>query len=880
MSEIKPIFDNRPVYLGSDGFPLIYGKLKFFDIGTTNTKAVYSDYYRNTSAGVEVILDNVGRSETQLFAGEGDYSVYSYKFNGTDPLTAEESEWSLDNEWVQNGCTAITSNANTLAIVNTISDLRDLDQTANSVALVLGYYNAGDRQPIIYSLKTNADSDNGGTIIKSPSIAGKSWIYAPESQTVNASIFGLIPYDTAFKNSLLASACAYCYSANKTLYIPKGLYYFEAGNLTVNCDVFIDNSVTFRCDFGRYVINIYKHFDIRLTNDIKNPMSTGDVYFQFQKKCEGSYIDASWFGANYDNSTDCGAAFEKTVWNVIDNSIPIRISGQARITSLSADIEFKNDILFEDEGFIRNSQATHNIVFNSIELINNSPMYKRSYVIYAENLNKYKLKNIANIRASLFENSGSISDPITLDLSQYINNFQVEGNRVQFILDVKQCSFTSNIPLSKGANYDVVCDGGFIYASGLNLYFNSVLNPEYGYFVAYGNFIALTGYTKFKWFLPLSPLVTESTSAWIRALYGAGNGSGVLEMDGLTANIGSTMLDLTITSNKNLKVKNGSIDILDSGKYAFPFSGSALGNFSLENISVYSTTGNEFGLLKLSAASFVSSFLVSKCSFICGVASSIPSIYIYSNSSISQVLKINDSIFSCYTIFGEISGSRIGWYDLSSSVFDCGIVLYGKQGTLVDGCSISTHDLYIYSYASTIKGNINNCDSTTGAVYIIAEQSSAKLQGLNVSDNSIPNVYLANGAGTFDLNSYKHKCIIKNNANENGIARFTSGICRLSITNSDIPSASVGDFVETFSSIPSEILTLPSGEVGGNLDAVGTLYSDNSTGYKVANFYSLLGVTEKTSDRTKISVRLRKDYSNTEASDAICYLFINFTSYR
>lgn len=838
MNEIKPIFDNRPVYFGSDGFPLLYGKLKFFAIGTSNPKEVYSDYERTTSSGSVVLLNNVGRSDTQLFTGEGDYTVHAYKFNGTDPLTAEENEWSLDNQWVQNGCRSVISNGATLAIVNNISELRDLDQTVNTTALLLGYYNAGDKQPIIYRLKTNSDSDNGGTIIKNPMISNKSWVYNPESETVNASIFGLIPNDTAFKNSFIASACAYCYATNKTLYIPKGLYYFEPGYLTVNCDISIDDGVSFRCDLGNYQINIYKNFDIRLTNDIKNSMSTGNVFFQFQKNSYGNYIDASWFGAIYDNSTNCGSSLILMVDNIANNLIPIRISGAARITSISKDLMFKNDIVFYSEGYFRNSQTECEIIFNNIKLFNDSPIKNKCYCIYLENLSKFRMKDMQSINASLFEDPNEIGGTRrTLDLSRYLNEMQHEGTKTKFVIDVPICRF---LTAANCASYDLVCDGGVISIYGTNIVkFNSVLNPDYGYFISSGIFVSLNGETKYKWFKADEATTAQQTISWNLSILSASYGNGILNLDNESIPIGSTIANIPYTKGSaNLEIKNGSISIDSTGYYFIPMNSSNYNTLKFKNVIFNSSIGIESGLINATNYTYIYNLYFDDCIFFSGLnAGSCKFINITDTSQIINLRIRNSVISSSSLIGGNLSGLNDSILENSNLV--CDVSVNGTSGTNIENCNIGSNNINLYSKNGFLNGFVRGCTATTGSVNIFAVDKDTILSGLNVSNNSISNVTLGiSGSGTFHASPESHSLLVENNKNSYGFAKCTRGYTKISDVYSNLREYNIGDVFFHAIGLPSEMLTDNLGHAGKTV-WVGMPYSDYSSNEMVAKDFVL-----------------------------------------
>lgn len=799
MSEITTVFDCRPVYFGKDGFPLRNGKLFFYDIVTTNPKEVYSDYLLTTPLGNEVLLDNDGRSLTQLFYGEGNYSVYAYKFNGTDPLTAPPEDWSLDNQWVQSGQQEIAVN-DSVTIVNTVQDIRALDQDANQVALLLGYYAAGDKRPIIYQLEINSDSDNGGTILKNGSISGKSWVYRTETEEVNAEIFGLIPNATEAKNSQISALVNYCYANKKTAYIQKGIYYFNNGSVQFTCPVSIDEGVTFRCDGGgSYIVSVYADYDIRLTSGLKSALSTNDVTLNIYST---GTVNPKWWGCALDYSTDDAANFIKCLDGTKSWESIVNITGGLKLLGQTSDILVNRDILFSDAGIISNQNTTYFVHFKAISITNKTISANKPSFCFAErNLTKYKFEAV-DIRASWFT-AGSESN-YTLDLSKFLGSFEIVEN-ARFILDAKSCQFSTNLSMSYGSKYTVVPDIGIIQNTASVINFKSIEGIDYVYNVnSTGNIVVRDGVTHFNWFTPSTITTIQSTTAWHNAIYCAMHGGGRLDLDGSTVFIGSTQA--AMSSSGSLEAYNGSILTFADTKSVFDFVSSSISKLYLHDLSVYSDADIEHSLIALDSTT-IPDLNIERVSFISKEVTAMPMIQINASSYIHSLCITNSSIV-CYKMFGTVirniakiqvvnNPKIIAIFDYTASV-----------GSLISG-NIITGNLSIYDHFGSFNGRVCNNEFGGYVVGITANTSNSTFDGLHIVDNGLSSITLFNGTGTFA--AFPQRLICGNNVNGSGIAKKTFGRFQMGVQNTDIGVGSVGDIVNAVVSTNNEMLLFPSG---------------------------------------------------------------------
>ena len=845
MSEINTAFDCRPVYFDSDGFPLRNGKLFFYEIGTTNPKYVYSDYLNNTPLGNEILLNSDGRSPTQLFYGVGNYSVSAHKFIGTDPNTAPPEDWSLDNQWVQSGGEDIPLN-DSVTLVNTIQDLRALDQNANTVALLLGYYEAGDKRPIIYKLKANADSDNGGTIIKNSSIAGTSWIYEPEADKVGADVFGLIPNTTTSRNSQINALVNYCFANKKTAYIQKGIYYFANGSVIFTCPVFIEEGVTFRCEGGgSYIVKIYNQYDIRLSSGLKSLLSTNDVVLEIYTT---GTVNPKWWGCLLDSTNDDSANFIKCLEGTKSFESVVNITGGMKLLGHTSDILVNRDILFSDAGIISNQNTSYFVHFKSMSITNKTISANRPSFCFAEsNLTKYKFEAV-DIKASWFT-AGSESN-YTLDLSKFLGSFEIV-EKARFILDAKSCQFSTNLSMSYGSKYTIVPDIGIIQNTASVINFKSIEGIDYVYNVnSTGNIIVRDGVTHFKWFTPYTTTTEQSTKSWQNAIYCAMHGNLRLDIDCATVYIGST--SSSMSSNGSLEVYNGFISCISDTKSVFDFVSSTIDKIYIHDLKAESSTGVQFSLIYLNGTNVNSSIVIERVNFVSDVTTSMPLIQINSSSFIYDLI-IDKSNITSYKLCGQYI-QNITSTIVTNSVMNCICDFSASSGSIFSGNSI-LGSMSIYDKLSKFYGTITNNNFYNNSVAIVSNSANSIFEGMQIINNGLASISLSNGTGSFAPLPQLHRLICGNNFNEYGTAKKTFGKMLFGVLNSAIETGSVGDVVSGPVYINNQMLLMPSGSPINGFGFGNIRYSGPSISGKE---YTLMNVE---TIGTTINANFRIDYT-------------------
>lgn len=590
MATIYSSYDKHPVYIDSNGNPLAFGKLYYYMIGgSTTQKTIYTDVGLTVTGSNPQLLDGSGRTNTQIFLGDGEYTVVAYKFNGVDPVTADPSEWSIDNQWDESGAIAVTTTG-ILFTVDTISDLRNVDPLEHTNVDVLGYYDTKDCFTRNYRwISDVVVADNGGTIIRNPDISVGAFVLQNADNIMDVRVFGAMPNKTTiFCNSPLASASSWCNSATNTattLFFPAGNYYVTTGSLSSNVPVEFDRAVTFNVRAsGNYIITFNNKFIYNNNASLTFSASLGTVLPRMQ-----------WTGSDYDtiypmwwagtgNLIDNGAS----TWKLMtDNSLPnyvIAVIGQTSIIQNVGAIWVKQRMRQVFSGFIFLGAGSSLQLGASIELTGNHGFF---------------LGNLANIQAngynilytSMFLPCNYTSPQTqTSDLGAVLTQLQSTFGFGTMIYDC---------PVNQFATKYV--DNGIIkhvYKAGV---ITGNFSDTFTNYVKYQDISGLThgslegaitiqnGVTHLGWFN-----MTDATAGWQNAAQCAIRGNGTLDMGGKTITIGQIALNKSNQVNaQNIEIRNGYFNMTDTQACAIYFGGLFAETVRLTNIKI---TGSDYPL--------------------------------------------------------------------------------------------------------------------------------------------------------------------------------------------------------------------------------------------------------------------------------------------
>jgi hypothetical protein len=844
--EVRPVIDGNHIYIGKDGQPLRNGRLFFYDESTNAPKSVYTDIERTTPASNPVTLNGDGRAENQLFMGEGLYSVEAFAFNGVDPVVEPDDSWSFDHSWILDGVATVVQSAEVIT-VETIADLRAVDQDLYSFVRVLGYYEAGDMFIRTYALKTNADADNGGTIVKSPSISGKSWLHAPVAGVVDGRVFGIFKDTVESNNSKLVIASLWCQANGCTLHITKGVYTFEAGTVGVYCDISIDDGFSILNNgISPTIIQINKGLDCRMTGSLKNSGGSEDAYFSFTDSAKVESVNVRWFGCKCDNSTDDSVNFEKCCSSVhagnIDDTF-ITIDANLLLGDES-NVSVYSNLRFERYGRLISTMTTKSTNINSkkIEHKNLHGLYGMYPCFDATRFNRVGWSGSAPIRASYFNN---VSNYETQDLSLVFNNLTVStGTNVCFIFDNDVNKFSTELSISKTINIVFKYEHGKIFNSAAVSVRLSCLDAPIQQDVfstmSYPVIIE-NGVQHLTWWKSYN----ENYRAWFNALTSCFLGSGILDCDGESAtkdNINQFIDDTYIGDGSNaynVHIYNGSCLIPTDNIYAIAVHDLTMTTLKLEGIKCPNSVGN--GLLKLRNAT-ASLVYIDECLLFSDYAEPTGLILVEGSSGggisnlviensyvqatellyvteagyVSDIILNNNTNLACSTnSLKTIANKCTGNTFIGSSGSNVGIGITSKTvaftGNKLAGCSLYLTPDSNNKISAFVNDNHFETANSIDSTVVIFGSSNSSIAGVFIqnnlfSGNSSSPVELIQFSGTF-ADEDPFLVVHDNNAiNTNNILRSTKVIVPFNVVTT--ATSHTIDVTRTALLYPSSVATI------------------------------------------------------------------------
>jgi len=298
-------FDIWDRYFDNENKPL-HGCVAFM-VRDGNTPAPIYDQ-DGTPLDNPQITDIYGRTKHQVFIEE-DVTAYFYKYIGTGSLEDEErlginvndpSKWSLqftaENQSTYN--LHLTSDA--AKCVSTIADLRALNPAdvpeidGKKIITLLGYYNAGDKEPINYvwdSLQTHTDT--GGSYIKCNDLITGRWEMVQPTEHCDSRHFGAFPsnsYNMADQTYQIGQLFAYCsVHALRPFFNGSTDYrWFKYTNLNVICEA-ID------------VTEETRFYDAGQDNTIQGEWNGNPHFTQNNTNVKAKNVKTSWGAKSYVN---------------------------------------------------------------------------------------------------------------------------------------------------------------------------------------------------------------------------------------------------------------------------------------------------------------------------------------------------------------------------------------------------------------------------------------------------------------------------------------------------------------------------------------------------------------------------------------------------
>lgn len=233
MASLLP--EGKQSFTGSDGLPLVGGKLYTYDAGTTTPRPTYSDAAGTTPNTNPVVMD--ARGEATIF-WLGSYKVVLKDASDNtiwsiDGVTTPQSSADLQNSTDMSKGVALVGGAP--RVVDSIAALRALPKTGSTRVHLTGYYTAGDGGGGLYWYDSTdtSSADNGGTIIVAAD--GGRWKLSSVAP-LNVRQFGAKGDGVSNDTAAFQSA----FSTSRRVFAPSGVYLVDT--------LFIPNGTGFRLE--------------------------------------------------------------------------------------------------------------------------------------------------------------------------------------------------------------------------------------------------------------------------------------------------------------------------------------------------------------------------------------------------------------------------------------------------------------------------------------------------------------------------------------------------------------------------------------------------------------------------------------------------------
>lgn len=315
-------WDSWNSYLDNDG-NLLHGKIRFCRKGTTDNIDIF-DRDGNPIRNPE-FTDALGRTQFQVFLkGEDDVTAYFYRYVGSGEMMQTQLIFGVEEDydpsrWAYQYSSDSLDPANRLAIdakgaegAATMEDLRaknpDTVASVDGVKMLwlYGYYNAGDKSPVLYVWDESAlETDDGGSVIQANSHPGPGrWKLASTELHFDVRHFGIFgqtdKYSVDFSyTSQLANCGIYIDNAGLDAWFSDNVgnmtYYLLDGTNTFSIagDIYCSDAVRFMCKTGTTGTRIQCHELHKRTPFLfDSTVQTGT------STLVADWVNMSWVGGN------------------------------------------------------------------------------------------------------------------------------------------------------------------------------------------------------------------------------------------------------------------------------------------------------------------------------------------------------------------------------------------------------------------------------------------------------------------------------------------------------------------------------------------------------------------------------------------------------
>lgn len=422
-------------YTDNDNKPL-HGCIMFM-VNLGNTVAPIYDK-DGTPLNNPQLTDIYGRTQHQVFIDE-DVIAYYYKYIGNglwyteqDIDPSDTSKWELQYTSKSELFVNIKVDSSSTYAVNNISDLRTIDVddipsvNDDKVITLLGYNEAGDKEPINYIWDSEStEPDDGGAVIATSLIKGR-WIMVTPTEHLDVRHYGVFPDNNHNMNDqsvAIQYALTYANSRGLRLFFDikhdiQDYVYYKLSNITLN--------PIQQIDVAKGVIFLDTQVII-ISNQV-NAFNTDPYFYNGDTTLYSNYAKSSWnIKALFKSDNDVKGHY------IIDDSTKSTnvIQLQGYIVDVEVDISGYtfNDCIIEGDGIITNSTFTK-CVFNNINTIGDNCSFA-----------------ISKLTQLIFKDSPVISSVTNCiaDITNFTEKLQL-WNSIQSAMNVANLDF-NNVPI-------------------------------------------------------------------------------------------------------------------------------------------------------------------------------------------------------------------------------------------------------------------------------------------------------------------------------------------------------------------------------------------------------------------------------------------------
>jgi len=232
-----PFVHPRARFFDPNGDPLEFGRVIFYDAGTTTLKEIYSDKTTTTPAPNPHELDADGFvQDGGVWLGEGRYDIVVQRALTIPPT--QNSDWA--NYWTMPDIPGAASEIQgelTTTFVETIQDLRDIPIGTIQLVYVAGYFEAGDTGGGWFIYQPNSvQTDDGGAFIAPTGAGAQGRYHRIFEEAYTAAMWGALESNPSPVDANLVNAADYCDTVRSPLTLTgQGLEL--SGNVTLTQDI-------------------------------------------------------------------------------------------------------------------------------------------------------------------------------------------------------------------------------------------------------------------------------------------------------------------------------------------------------------------------------------------------------------------------------------------------------------------------------------------------------------------------------------------------------------------------------------------------------------------------------------------------------------------